>query len=81
MSKLASHIAVFCSHDNTGSKLIQSLNWIKINSPHFKYSDLFVRNVISNPPIRTGLDFKSAHFDPVKLPVNTEALGRCSVTG
>ena len=49
MSKLANHIALFCSHDNTGylvtevylssprtgSKLIQSLNWIKINSPHF----------------------------------------------
>jgi hypothetical protein len=27
-------------------------------------SDLFVRDVISNPPIRTGLDFKSSHFDP-----------------
>ena len=26
--------------------------------------DLFVRDVISNPTTRTGLDFKSAHFDP-----------------
>jgi hypothetical protein len=23
------------------------------------------RDVISNPPNRTGLDFKSSHFDPV----------------
>ena len=28
-------------------------------------SDLFVRDVISNPPTWTGLDFKSSHFDPV----------------
>ena len=27
--------------------------------------DLFVWDVISNHPIRTGLDFKSSHFDPV----------------
>jgi hypothetical protein len=41
MSKLANHIALFCSHDNTGylmkyidpvlAKLIQSLDWIQIN--------------------------------------------------
>jgi hypothetical protein len=50
MSKLANHIALFCSHD-------------KITLIHS--SDLFVRDVISNRPIRTGLDFKSSHFDPV----------------
>jgi hypothetical protein len=50
MSKLANHIALFCSHD-------------KITLIHS--SDLFVRDVISNGPIRTGLDFKSSHFDPV----------------
>ena len=56
MSKLANRIALFCSHDNTGyllkyidpvlgSKLIQSLDWIKINSLILFYSlssDLFV---------------------------------------
>jgi hypothetical protein len=39
----------------TGSKLIH----ITLSS------DLFVWDLISNPPIRTGLDFKSSHFDPV----------------
>jgi hypothetical protein len=44
MSKLANHIALFCSHDNTGylvkytvTEVYKSLDWIKINSPHFKY--------------------------------------------
>jgi hypothetical protein len=48
MSKLANHIALFYSRDNTRDisvkyidpvlrlKLIQSLDWIQINSPHFK---------------------------------------------
>jgi hypothetical protein len=36
MSKLANHIALFCSHDNTGylvkyiDPVIQSLDWINI---------------------------------------------------
>jgi hypothetical protein len=34
-------------------------------------SDLFVWDVISNPPIRTELDFKPSRFDPAGL-----ALGR-----
>ena len=39
----------------TGSKLI-----------HLTLSGyLFVGDVISNPPFRTGLDFKSSHFDTV----------------
>jgi hypothetical protein len=51
-----------------GSKLIQPLNWIKIHLTlihltliHLTLnSDLFVRDVISNPTMRTGLDFKSS---------------------
>jgi hypothetical protein len=40
MSKLANHIALFCSRDNTGY-LVKCTDpvlgdWIKINSPHFK---------------------------------------------
>jgi hypothetical protein len=66
MSKLANHIALFCSHDNTevlyidwsssrtGSKLIH----LTLSS------DLFMWDVILNLSIRTGLDFKSPHFDP-----------------
>jgi hypothetical protein len=59
MSKLANHMIIL---DTCWSILIQSLDWIKINS----CSDLFVWDVISNPPIRTGVDFKSSHFDPVR---------------
>jgi hypothetical protein len=77
MSKLAYHIALFCSHDNTAYlvKYIDSVpgldqNWF---SPwtgskliHLRLSsNLFVWDVISNPPIRTGLHSKSSHFDPV----------------
>jgi hypothetical protein len=49
--------------------MVQSLDWIKINSCspwtgskliHLTLSsDLVVRDVISNPPIRTGLDSAS----------------------
>ena len=71
MSKLANHIALFCSHDNTGylvkyidPKLIQSWDWIKLTHPTL-INYLFIY-VISNPPIRTGLDnINSSHFDPV----------------
>jgi hypothetical protein len=70
--------ALFCSHGNTGylakyvvcnvssprtgSKWIQSLDWIKINSPHFRQWFICM-SVISSPPIRTGLDFKSSYFE------------------
>jgi hypothetical protein len=33
MSKLANHIALFCSHDNTE---VLYIDWSKINSPHIK---------------------------------------------
>jgi hypothetical protein len=55
------------------SILIQSLDPVLGSSPwtgskliHLTLSsDLFVWDVISDPPIRTGLDFKSSHFDPI----------------
>ena len=47
--------------------MIQSYDWIKINPVQGlnKINYSFVFDVIPNPPIRTGLDFKSAQFDPV----------------
>jgi hypothetical protein len=39
----------------TGSKLIH----LTLSS------EVFIRDVSSNPPTRTGQDFKSSHFDPV----------------
>ena len=74
MSKSANHIALFCSYDNTGYlvKYIDPvLGRIKINSVLswtgskliqliLLSSDLFAWDVISNPPIRTGLDFKAS---------------------
>ena len=74
MSKLANHIALFCSCDNTGYlvKYIDPvLGRIKINSVLswtgskliqliLLSNDLSVWDVISNPSIRTGLDFKAS---------------------
>ena len=50
MSKLANHIALFCSHGNTGylMKYIDSVLGLDQNELS---TDLFVWDVISNPPI------------------------------
>jgi hypothetical protein len=58
MSKLANHIALFCSHDNI-VYLMKSIDSVLGLDKNYLSSDLFVGDVISNPPIRTGLDFKS----------------------
>jgi hypothetical protein len=76
-SKLANHITLFCSHDNTGylmkyidPVLVLDQNyfspWTGPKLIHLTLSrDLFVWDVISNQPIQTGLDFKSTRSDPV----------------
>jgi hypothetical protein len=67
MSKLTNHITLFCSHDNTGY-LVKYIDpvlgldqnyfspWTGSKLIHLTLSsDLFVWDVISNPPIRTAL--------------------------
>jgi hypothetical protein len=52
---------------DTYSEVYWSSPWTESKLIHLTLSsDLFVRDVISNPPIRTGLDFKSSLFDKVR---------------
>ena len=63
---------IYCCSPGTGSKLIQSLDWIKTEGSKLIHlttlsSDLFVFDVISNPPIRSGLDKAELKSNPVLI--------------
>jgi hypothetical protein len=52
MSKLANHIALFCSHDNTGYIMVY------INPVIYSYK-------MSFKTLKLGLDSKSSQFDQI----------------
>jgi hypothetical protein len=73
-SKLANHIALFWSHDNIGylvKYFDQSLDWIKINSPHFKQWFIRMKCHFKSSNSDWTTNFKSSHFDPVSASPRT----------
>ena len=57
--------------------LIQSQDWIQNYPVQFQRLDIisnsFVLDVTPNPPIQTGLDFKSSQLDPVEVKPRTRS--------